>query len=225
MTNTAFFRTRAIKIAPSLLSADFANLERDLKKITRAGADLLHLDIMDAHFAPNLTIGPALVKALRPVTRIPFDVHLMLDRPIDYIEPFAQAGANVISFHIEARSNPSATIKKIRSFGLAAALAINPDTPVEKIKPYLNLLDMVLIMSVVPGFAGQKFMAEVLPKITRLCQWRAARKLRFSIEVDGGLGPVNSAIVKKAGANILAAGSSVFLAKDPAAAIRQMRYN
>lgn len=221
----AFFRTRRIKIAPSLLSADFANLERDIKMIAKAGADLLHLDIMDAHFVPNLTVGPALIAAIRRTTKIPFDVHLMLDDPIDFIEPFAKAGADVISFHIEAKSDPLKTIKKIKSLGVAAALAINPATPLKKIEPYLKYLDMVLVMSVVPGFAGQKFMAEVLPKIIRLKKIRDRNKLKYSIEVDGGLGPANSAIVKKAGANILAAGSSVFLAPSPKAAIRRMRYN
>ncbi len=209
----------AVKIAPSLLSADFARIADEVARVTAGGADWLHLDVMDGHFVPNLTFGPALVKAVRQVTKLPLDVHLMIERPADFIVPFARAGADYLTVHVEAQGDLARVLADIRSLGVHPAISINPPTPLEAVEPYLSLADMVLVMSVNPGFSGQGFIHEVLPKVSAL----AARSRRFVIEIDGGINADTAAAAAAAGAEVLVAGSAVFGAPDPAAAIAAIR--
>lgn len=209
----------AVKIAPSLLSADFARIADEVARVTAGGADWLHLDVMDGHFVPNLTFGPALVKAVRQVTKLPLDVHLMIERPADFIVPFARAGADYLTVHVEAQGDLARVLADIRSLGVHPAISINPPTPLEAVEPYLSLADMVLVMSVNPGFSGQGFIREVLPKVSAL----AARSRRFVIEIDGGINADTAVAAAAAGAEVLVAGSAVFGAPDPAAAIAAIR--
>ncbi|MHB8927027.1 MAG: ribulose-phosphate 3-epimerase [Bacillota bacterium] len=209
----------AVKIAPSLLSADFARIADEVARVTAGGADWLHLDVMDGHFVPNLTFGPALVKAVRQVTKLPLDVHLMIERPADFIVPFARAGADYLTVHVEAQGDLARVLADIRSLGVHPAISINPPTPLEAVEPYLSLADMILVMSVNPGFSGQGFIREVLPKVSAL----AARSRRFVIEIDGGINADTAAAAAAAGAEVLVAGSAVFGAPDPAAAIAAIR--
>lgn len=211
------------KIAPSLLSCDFTRLKEEIKAVESAGAHLLHLDVMDGHFVPNLTIGPFIVEAIRRCTKLPLDVHLMIEEPQKYIEPFIKAGANMISFHQEVTEAPQALFDVIRGQGLKAGLALNPDTPLEKIKNFLPQLDFVLVMSVHPGFGGQKFIETSVSKIQELKKWRDAQKLSFEIEVDGGIKVENIDRVAKAGANIFVSGSGIFKTPDYQKTISQMK--
>ena len=212
-----------IQVSPSILSADFANLERDLKRLEAAGADLAHVDVMDGHFVPNLTIGAPVVKALSKASDIPLDVHLMISDPARYIEDFAKAGAEIITIHLECDSNIRATLEKIRSFGIRAGLSIKPGTPVDALCEYIDVCDLILIMSVEPGFGGQKFMPE---SIERLAATRAlidASNPACVLEIDGGVSPANAREIIDAGADILVAGSAVFGAPDMAEAIAALR--
>lgn len=203
-----------IKVAPSILSADFRNLEAELKKVEAAGADLIHIDVMDGHFVPNITIGPLIVKACRKATKLPLDVHLMIENPDRYIPDFAKAGADIITIHVEAAKNLEADIELIRQNNAAPGVVVNPGTPVESVFHVLDRVAMVLLMSVNPGFEGQKFMPEVLPKIRELKSLVVSRKLSVDIEVDGGINLQTAKEVVKAGANVLVAGSAIFYADD-----------
>ena len=202
------------KIAPSILSADFGKLGEEIKKVEAAGADLIHIDVMDGHFVPNITIGPLIVKACRKATKLPLDVHLMIENPDRYIPDFAKAGADIITIHAEASKNLDEDIELIKQNNVKPGVVVNPGTPVESVFHVLDKVAMVLLMSVNPGFEGQKFMPEVLPKIRQLRSLVVSRKLSVDIEVDGGINPTNAKEVIKAGANVLVAGSAIFYAKD-----------
>src|SRR5512136_599283 len=218
--------SRTIKIAPSILSADFSRLGEEIRAVEAAGADLIHVDVMDGHFVPNITIGPLVVEACRKVTRLPLDVHLMIENPELYIADFAKAGADYLTVHAEAAYHLHRLVQSIREHkGVKAAVSLNPATPLEALDYVLGDLDMVLIMSVNPGFGGQAFIPSQLDKIRALRKRIDERKLAVEIEVDGGVKPDNAARVSAAGADILVAGSAVFGAKDYAAAIRGIRGN
>ena len=203
-----------IKISPSILSADFSKLGEEIISLEKAGADYIHIDVMDGHFVPNITIGPEVIKRLRPVTKLTFDVHLMI-APVDpFIKDFAEAGADIITFHPEATEDISKTIKLIRSHGKKVGVSLKPLSPISLIENYLNEIDLILIMSVNPGFGGQKFMPEVLNKIKDLKKIREQKKIDFDIEIDGGINFDNCKSAIDAGANILVSGTTVFKSND-----------
>ncbi len=201
---------KKIKISPSILSGDFSQLGSEIQKLEKAGADMIHVDVMDGHFVPNLTIGPPVIKALRKHSKLPFDVHLMISPVHKYIKNFADAGADIITIHPEATESLGDTIKHIKSFNKKVGLSLNPDTQIDVIKDFLNEINLVLIMSVHPGFGGQKFIPDVLKKIKDLDQIKKQKNMNFDIEVDGGINFDNSKLVKEAGANILVSGTTVF---------------
>jgi ribulose-phosphate 3-epimerase len=213
----------AYRIAPSILSADFARLGDEVKAVARAGADLIHFDVMDNHYVPNLTVGPLVCAALRPHVELPLDVHLMV-KPVDALIPeFAKAGANIISFHPEASEHVDRTISLIKEQGCKAGLVLNPATPLAYLDHTLEKLDLVLLMSVNPGFGGQKFIASVLPKISEVRRRIKASGKPIWLEVDGGIKVDNIAEVARAGADTFVAGSAIFGSKDYAATLREMR--
>ena len=201
---------KKIQISPSILSADFSNLEKDIKKLETAGADMIHVDVMDGHFVPNITIGPPVIKALRNKTSLPFDVHLMISPVHKYIKDFANAGADIITIHPEATPNLQQSIDEIKSFKKKVGISLNPDTKIDIVEDYLDKVDLILIMSVYPGFGGQKFISDVLEKIKGLKNLKDKKKLNFDIEVDGGINFSNSKSVIDAGANVLVSGTTIF---------------
>lgn len=213
------------KIAPSILSADFANLERDIRNIAKNGADWVHIDVMDGNFVPNITIGIPVVKAIRPVTTLPLDVHLMIDRPIRYAEQFVQAGADWLTIHIEAdtQENTIVCLEKIRELGCKAAISLKPGTPAEAARPYLELCDMILVMTVEPGFGGQKFMLDMMPKLRQLRTMLDAVNPGCLLEVDGGVDSHTCGICKENGAQVLVTGSAYFRAEDRGAFVKTIQ--
>ena len=201
---------KKIKISPSILSADFSQLGNEIKRLEDGGADMIHVDVMDGHFVPNLTIGPPVIKALRNYTKLPFDVHLMIAPVHKYIKNYAEAGADIITIHPEATDNLKESINHIKELGKKVGVSLNPDTKIDVIKEFLNEINLVLIMSVHPGFGGQKFIPEVLQKIKELKKIKDQQNLNFDIEVDGGINFDNSKLAIEAGANILVSGTTIF---------------
>ena len=199
-----------IQISPSILSADFSQLGKEIKRLEDGGADLIHVDVMDGHFVPNITIGPPVIKTLRNYTKLPFDVHLMISPVHKYIKNFAEAGSNIITIHPETTDNVEDSIKLIKSLNNKVGLSINPDIPLDSIKKFLPEIDLVLVMSVFPGFGGQKFIPEILDKIKNLKKSKKENNLNFQIEVDGGINFENSKSVISAGADILVSGTTIF---------------
>lgn len=214
---------KTIKIAPSILSADFANLERDIKIVEQAGADWLHIDVMDGHFVPNITIGPPVVKSLRGKSNLVFDVHLMIENPELYIKDFAASGADIITVHAEATNHLHRLIQMIKSEGKRAGVALNPSTPINVIEHVLEDLDMVLVMSVNPGFGGQKFIKSSFDKLSRIKAMIDGRDLDIDLQVDGGVGPENIEKVIESGANSIVAGSAIFTSGDIPGVIKLMK--
>ena len=212
-----------IKIAPSILSADFANLQRDIQRIS--AADYVHVDVMDGLFVPNITIGIPVVKSLRPTTTLPLDVHLMIDRPVRYVEQFCDAGADIVTCHVESdtEENTLEALRLIRAKGKKAGVVVKPKTPASAVLPFIELCDIILVMTVEPGFGGQKFMADMMPKVETIRGYIDAMNPSCELEVDGGIDPTTSPLVKEAGANVLVTGSAVFGKEDRAAAIDAIR--
>jgi len=213
----------AMKIAPSILSADFSRLKDEIQAVEAAGADWLHVDVMDGHFVPNITIGPVVVESIRKVTRIPLDVHLMIADPDKYAPEFIKAGADWVSIHPDTCANPNASLQKIRELGARASIAVNPDVPLEQVEACFRDVDMILMMTVFPGFGGQAFIPSVVPKIEAVRKIIDEQELAVLVEVDGGIKTDNIALVVRAGAEVIVSGSGIFKTPDYAETIRQMR--
>lgn len=212
-----------IKIAPSILSADFSILGKEVKDVEKAGADYIHIDVMDGHFVPNITIGPLIVEAIRPVTSLPFDVHLMIENPEKYIQNFVRVGADIISVHTESCRHLHRTIYQIKEQGIKAGVVLNPATPVEMIRDVLTDIDLVLLMTVNPGFGGQTFIPNVLKKIEQVKRWKDEQNLTFEIEVDGGINDETAKQCVEKGVDVLVAGSYIFNNKNREQAIEMIR--
>jgi ribulose-phosphate 3-epimerase len=214
---------RRVLISPSILAADFTRLGDEIRAVEAAGADMIHIDVMDGHFVPNLTMGPFVVEAVRRCTDLPIDAHLMITDPAAYAGSFIDAGADYIVFHTEACKDPNAVLELVRSRGAKPGLAVNPPNPAENLEPWLAEIDLALVMTVNPGFAGQSFIAEVMPKLATVALWKRERDLGFFIEVDGGIGPTQAPEVVENGGEILVAASAIFGAHDPGGALVELR--
>lgn len=212
-----------IKISPSILSSDYGKLAQELKRMEDCGADMLHIDVMDGHFVPNITLGAPIVKCIRKASALPFDVHLMISDPYKYVPDFIAAGSDIITFHVEADSDIEQTIDLIRKSNIKAGLSVKPDTPVETVFPFLDKLSMVLVMTVEPGFGGQSFKEEMMPKIKTLKAEIDRRKLDIDIQVDGGINSETISVAANAGANVFVSGSAIFSSPDPKATIADFK--
>ncbi|CAH0149007.1 ribulose-phosphate 3-epimerase [Priestia megaterium] len=211
------------KIAPSILSANFSKLAEEIREVEAGGADYIHIDVMDGHFVPNITIGPLIVEAVRPVTTLPLDVHLMIENPDQYVPMFAKAGADILTVHAEACTHLHRTIQLIKEHGMKAGVALNPATPIDVVKHILEDIDLILLMTVNPGFGGQNFIPNVLPKIEQISQLIEIRHFSIEVEVDGGINEETARKCVEAGANVLVAGSAIYNQEDRAGAISQIR--
>ena len=214
-----------IKVSPSILSADFVNLERDIRALSPAGADYVHVDVMDGLFVPNITIGIPVVAAIRKITGLPLDVHLMIDRPIRYVDDFCKAGSDILTVHVEAdtEENTLAALKRIRENGVRAAISVKPKTPAEAVLPFLPYCDLILVMTVEPGFGGQSFMEDMMPKLRKIRTFIDAQKPDCELEVDGGINETTARICREHGANVLVAGSAYFKHPDQKEFVRKLK--
>lgn len=214
-----------IKVSPSILSADFVNLERDIRALSSAGADYVHVDVMDGIFVPNITIGIPVVAAIRRITELPLDVHLMIDRPLRYVDDFCKAGSDILTIHVEADTseNTLTALKRIRENGVHPALCVKPKTPAEAVLPFLPYCDLILVMTVEPGFGGQAFMQDMMPKLRTIRSYIDEQKPDCELEVDGGVNETTARICRENGANVLVAGSAYFKAADPAGFVRSVK--
>ena len=217
--------TSQIKVSPSILSADFVNLERDIRALKDEGADYVHVDVMDGNFVPNITLGQPIVAAIRKVTELTLDVHLMIDRPIRYVEQFCKAGADLLTIHVEAdtEENTRKALEIIKACGVTPAISIKPKTPAEAVLPFLDLCGLILVMTVEPGFGGQSFMADLMPKLQAVRAYIDEKKPGCELEVDGGVNPETAKVCVAHGANVLVAGSAYFKAADRAAFVRSLK--
>ncbi len=214
---------KVMKIGPSMLASDFARLGEEIQKVEKAGGDCIHLDVMDGVFVPNITMGPPVIRAMRPYTQLPFDVHLMIEDPEVYVERFAKAGADWLSFHLEAKGDPAQVIRKIREAGMQPGIALKPATPVESVYPYLKDLFLVLVMTVEPGFGGQKMMVSMLEKVRLLKEKARKENPALLVEIDGGVNRETVSLAAAAGVDICVAGTGVFKAEDPALEVRILK--
>lgn len=214
-----------VKVAPSILSADFVNLERDIRALKETGADYVHVDVMDGLFVPNITIGIPVVAAIRRITDMPLDVHLMIDRPLRYVDDFCKAGSDLLTVHVEAdtQENTLAALKRIRENGVRAAISVKPKTPAEAVLPFLPYCDLILVMTVEPGFGGQSFMQDMMPKLKTIRWYIDAQNPGCKLEVDGGVNAETARLCRENGANVLVAGSAYFKAADPTAFVRAVK--
>lgn len=214
-----------IKVSPSILSADFVNLERDIRALTPTGADYVHVDVMDGIFVPNITIGIPVVAAIRKITELPLDVHLMIDRPIRYVDDFCKAGSDILTVHVEAdtEENTLAALKRIRENGVKAAISVKPKTPAEAVLPFLSYCDLILVMTVEPGFGGQSFMEDMMPKLKAIRSYIDAQNPDCELEVDGGVNEKTGMICRENGANVLVAGSAYFKSANPSEFVKAIK--